>query len=291
MPAFVVGPVKIRLGDKVYQEVMYVSPIDDDMLLGIDFLKKHGARLDMRRNELEIGEEIFGFQLWESSSEPVIACVTVKKRKIIPPNSVAKINCKLSRNLNEYMVKAEPHHDYLIPCTIYDMGKEANVCVMNVSDKFVVMKKGKEMGIASELDQEIFEKVEEKKVMEAQEDGLDSPNGNIPSHIKIVIDASKEHLTDEHIQQLTDCLVEYQDVFAKNEFDLGDFTEIEHAIDTKDAQPIKERIRRTPACFVGEEEAHLKMWLRILESKKISNDQELIQSNPTSCPQNQKGNN
>ena len=28
-----------------------------------------------------------------------------------------------------------------------------------------------------------------------------------------------------------------------------------------------------------------------LVSKKISNDQELIQSDPTSCPQNQKGNN
>ena len=27
------------------------------------------------------------------------------------------------------------------------------------------------------------------------------------------------------------------------------------------------------------------------ESKKISNDQELIQSDPTSCPENQKGNN
>ena len=29
----------------------------------------------------------------------------------------------------------------------------------------------------------------------------------------------------------------------------------------------------------------------ILPSKKISNDQELIQSDPISCPQNQKGNN
>ena len=28
-----------------------------------------------------------------------------------------------------------------------------------------------------------------------------------------------------------------------------------------------------------------------LKSKKISNDQELIQSDPTSCPKNQKGNN
>ena len=29
----------------------------------------------------------------------------------------------------------------------------------------------------------------------------------------------------------------------------------------------------------------------MMESKKISNDQELIQSDPISCPQNQKGNN
>ena len=30
---------------------------------------------------------------------------------------------------------------------------------------------------------------------------------------------------------------------------------------------------------------------RTRQSKKLSNDQELIQSDPTSCPQNQKGNN
>ena len=34
------------------------------------------------------------------------------------------------------------------------------------------------------------------------------------------------------------------------------------------------------------------LWCTIrVKSKKISNDQELIQSDPISCPQNQKGNN
>ena len=32
-------------------------------------------------------------------------------------------------------------------------------------------------------------------------------------------------------------------------------------------------------------------YLSVTHSKKISNDQEPIQSDPTSCPQNQKGNN
>ena len=35
----------------------------------------------------------------------------------------------------------------------------------------------------------------------------------------------------------------------------------------------------------------LKGHIADLQSKNISNDQELIQSDPTSCPQNQKGNN
>ena len=51
-------------------------------------------------------------------------------------------------------------------------------------------------------------------------------------------------------------------MFAKYEFDLGTFTGIEHAIDTGDAKPVKQRLRRTPACFAGEEETHLKKMLK-----------------------------
>ena len=35
----------------------------------------------------------------------------------------------------------------------------------------------------------------------------------------------------------------------------------------------------------------LNVYFFLILSKKISNDQELIQSDPISCPQNQKGNN
>lgn len=50
-------------------------------------------------------------------------------------------------------------------------------------------------------------------------------------------------------------------MFARNEFDLGEFTDITHGVDTGNARPIKLRMRRTPACFVQEEEAHLKKML------------------------------
>jgi hypothetical protein len=56
-------------------------------------------------------------------------------------------------------------------------------------------------------------------------------------------------------------LSEYSDVIAHDDLDLGNFTELEHAIDTGTAKPEKQRMQITPACFVDEEEAHLQKML------------------------------
>lgn len=39
------------------------------------------------------------------------------------------------------------------------------------------------------------------------------------------------------------CSLEFQDVFACNEFNVGNFTTLEHEIDTVDVAPVKERIQ------------------------------------------------
>ena len=39
--------------------------------------------------------------------------------------------------------------------------------------------------------------------------------------------------------------------------DLGDFSAVKHVIDTRDARPVKQRPRRTPLAFEGEEKKHL----------------------------------
>jgi hypothetical protein len=61
---------------------------------------------------------------------------------------------------------------------------------------------------------------------------------------------SNKHLLEDQNQQLYSLLLEFSDVFAKDEFDLGSFSDIEHEIETGDARPIKQRMRRVPRCFV-----------------------------------------
>jgi len=55
---------------------------------------------------------------------------------------------------------------------------------------------------------------------------------------------------DKHKKSEVKMLSENSDVFAQDDLDLGNFTELEHAIDTSTAKPVKQRMRRTPACFL-----------------------------------------
>jgi hypothetical protein len=79
-------------------------------------------------------------------------------------------------------------------------------------------------------------------------------------HIEELFRLSTEGLDKNQTSEIKTLLSEYSDVFAQD-LDLGNFTELEHAIDTGTAKPVKLRMRRTPACFVDEEEAHLQKML------------------------------
>ena len=51
------------------------------------------------------------------------------------------------------------------------------------------------------------------------------------------------------------------------------------------------QVRTHARTHTGKRAHVLLITMSLKQSKKISNDQELIKSDPTSCPQNQKGNN
>ena len=56
-------------------------------------------------------------------------------------------------------------------------------------------------------------------------------------------------------------LVPREKVFSKGDTDLGNFTAVQHHIDTGNAKPIKQRMRRTPLGYADEERGHLEKLL------------------------------
>ena len=64
-----------------------------------------------------------------------------------------------------------------------------------------------------------------------------APPQEVPAHLQDLLERSSEELTEEQRSQLAELLTEFQDVFARSEFNFGDFTALVHEIDTGDAPP------------------------------------------------------
>lgn len=53
-----IGPVTISIGSQAYPNVeVYVAPIKDDMLLGLDFFHQQKTIIDLNDGKLDIGQE------------------------------------------------------------------------------------------------------------------------------------------------------------------------------------------------------------------------------------------
>ena len=85
---------------------------------------------------------------------------------------------------------------------------------------------------------------------------------DIPEHLKDLYLRSITYLTPEQSHEVRKLLIEFQDVFARHDLDVGEFTALYHRIATGNADPIKMRMRRTPLGFEAEEREHLQKMLK-----------------------------
>ena len=112
--------------------------------------------------------------------------------------------------------------------------------------------------------EEVCSKVEPvgiQKVEVVEQEVQKKEKREIPEHLTNLFEKSKGELNGQEQTQLSELLCEFEDVFANTEFDLVKFNTIQHGIDTGTNRPVKQRIRRTPLGFAGEEEAQLKKML------------------------------
>ena len=61
-----------------------------------------------------------------------------------------------------------------------------------------------------------------------------APPQEVLSHLQDLLERSSEEPTEGQRSQLAELLTEFQDMFARSEFDFGDITALVHEIDTGD---------------------------------------------------------
>ena len=87
----------------------------------------------------------------------------------------------------------------------------------------------------------------------------------IPGHLASLFQESTKEMNKDESEMVASLLRKYQNVFQKDKNDLGRLSQNfgEHEIPTGDAIPIRQRPRRTPIAFKGEEEKEIEKMLEM----------------------------
>lgn len=227
MKTLVVGPVYLEIGSKSYATEVYVASIKDDMLLGLNFMVEYGVVVNLRDCTFIIGGEELNLSSGPKSIIPVVSKVRVEKRTVILPFSVAHVQVKLDCLLEQYGIEqSEENLPILIPRCLYKHDHPV-ACLVNLSDRYYTIKRETVVGTAESV-QNTEDPVRATCVTEVKED----QDKEVPEQLTELIDNINSELVAPEKSKLKSLLLEFVDIFSRNEFDIRTFQEVEHGIDT-----------------------------------------------------------
>ena len=274
---YITPDVNFQCGGVRSLRPILISDITDQMLLGSDFMYQHHCVIDYGQRVFHCGGESTPLNISLTADGYGLSEVTLCQTVRLPPHAAVPALVFVGRPEGLMHIEQAvdlPEETGLIEAMI-TAGPGASVCLTNTGDRWMTMTKNTIVGWASPVDRywdvdEILGSISTKVNNEYTPPKIRSTQGtpcsdsipSIPTHLESLYLDGCALLDPEEKMQLAHLLSEYQDVFSKGEFDLGNCTKINHHIDTGQAKPIRQRMRRTPLGFEQEEENNLKAMLQ-----------------------------
>jgi len=265
--------LNLQLGPVSLQKFVAVADIQDECLLGADILLglKEGP-FDLLLSESRIK--------WNGKSFPCIRTGTATLRRVkcianstVPGNSEVVVDVALDGgSANEDLViepcpQFQERNQLVVASSVVNPGnpKSLKVRMMNPSTYDVELYCGETVGVISPIDKvqilfssdEINEDADLVRNLSHSADSNRSSTApaetQLPEHLVDLFTRSIEKKEAWMQQDIEKLLLEYQDIFSKDEFDLGCTHLAEHHIDTGDHKPIKQPPRRVPLALQGQD--------------------------------------
>lgn len=267
----------LTIGKSEFKIDLCVAPITDDLLLGIDFLAPNKSIIDFAEETVTVKETITPAEIKRNPSGAIfMKRVETTRNTIVPPNSVKYFQARIIKPVHKNTcVVFQPENDIeglQFPAVLVKNKAEFPLHVINLTDKYITVPRATSIGTVMEavevLDEDLddsdvpaIRKVEVSSPEQAEAE-LDRLKEEMPNHLQDLFKRSISEITNEQAVQLGNLLIDFQDIFAKHDLDIGCFEGLEHTIDTGDNPPVRQRLRRTPLGYEGEEEKHLDKLLK-----------------------------
>ena len=242
----VLGEVAVTtgLGERRSTRTVWVARIEEDCILGTDFLREEGCVIDYPNCALQLREAEIPLRS-ENKGTRCLRLVMDKSVKI-PEHSEMIISVKIEGQKENFCWGAvgpssggTGKRGIIIGRTLIDLKRVCvPVRVANFSACRQKLKKGLQLAVCEPV-ASVTSRVNKG---EEPEETLDK----VPSNLKLLAEKTAEVLDDEQSRKITNVLLCYQDVFSKSESDIGRASGVQHKIDTANSSPVKQNPRRLP---------------------------------------------
>ena len=147
------GPVTIKVGRHSSLETIYAAPIQYDMLLGLDYLKKYKATVDMDQEKLvHVHGEQFPL-VSEQSNPPRISKVWLLHPTRIASYTAVNVQCRVDGEAKgDIMVESMGDKLTVMPTVLISRGGPPVVCLINLSDSELSAPSTSPIGEAQQVD-------------------------------------------------------------------------------------------------------------------------------------------
>jgi len=246
----ILGEVQLPviIGRYTTQVTGLVSQHVSEPMLGIDFLVENKAIWDFDQSTICIGDTWY---MLRSRPDKRHWCrrVILQENTEIPPRSEAVVSTKVQF---QRLPTASNDHDWsteiscakdgfhvsrtLIPRNVWT---DVPVRVMNVKGQPLSLESGT---VIADLQQvEVIETKGQSELNHFQDD-----SEWVPEYIQKLVDGVDDSIPESSCLALKSILMKHADVFSENENDLGKTDIIMHHIDTGEARPVRQPLRRFP---------------------------------------------
>ena len=257
--------VKIQIGQQLMTGNVVSAPIKDDILLGIDFLLGMKVRIDFGTARVVINDEVIQAQIITDSGAEDVCDVSLAHDVQVPPCSVKSVSVLLTRNFESGFCVTPLRENFpcMIPSSFHNSSKDVVIQLFNDTSKTIRIKKGTVVGVAESGEEKLEPSQTSGSSRVRKVETSRSPTSQLPEHLTELFQRSSTGLDANQIQEVKQLLIDFQDIFSSHDLDIGSFDLISHRIPLLDpnVEPVKERIRRTPMGFEGEEAKHLNKML------------------------------
>ena len=233
-------------GEKLPAEVIVVSPLTTEAILGLDFLCKHRATIDLEKRQLYLGDRRCTLPLCEPNPRVPDLKPSVRALETfdIPPYSEMEVQACLQEPVTEGAWLLEGAEGKRLPASVaralvQPTNDRVPVRLLNPRPGSIRVHRGMEIATLEAVDtppttDAVIANVTSDEVLKEKREMLWSLAEN----------GETEHSGGE--EKFFQLLLKYSHVFVSSSRDLGRTDHLRHCIPTGDAPPVRQAVRRIP---------------------------------------------